>query len=223
MHDGIERTKDVELLNCKSGAEYLLSKLRAATASAKATQELWKKQTGDDDCEWDSVDFTSNFVLFVATTFPFLNECITLAHCMVDVVVHGKATSNLVQDVDQSAILADGCRDVTLQCIDLYSNYQTCASTLVEFDWGFRLIVLASGNTDLDKPSNELIRHLNTLIEKATALLPKVKHLRSKVMKTTFRADFRARISVEKSWVIWSRRNCNPRTRRSTKQFDSSR
>jgi hypothetical protein len=46
---------------------------------------------------------------------------------MVDIVVHGKATSNLVQDVDQSVILADNCRDVTLQCIDLYSNYQTCS------------------------------------------------------------------------------------------------
>ena len=44
---------------------------------------------------------------------------------MVDVVVHGKATSNLVQDIDQGVMLADNCREVTLQCIDLYSNYQT--------------------------------------------------------------------------------------------------
>ena len=34
---------------------------------------------------------------------------------MVDIVVHGKATSNLVQDIDQSVILADNCRDVTLE------------------------------------------------------------------------------------------------------------
>ena len=47
---------------------------------------------------------------------------------MVDIVVHGKATSNLVQDIDQSVILADHCRDVILQCIDLYSNYQTRTS-----------------------------------------------------------------------------------------------
>ena len=54
-----------------------------------------------------------------------MNECIALANNMTDIVVHGKATSNLVQDVDQSAALADLCRDVTLQCIDLYTNYQT--------------------------------------------------------------------------------------------------
>ena len=47
---------------------------------------------------------------------------------MVDIVVHGKAMSNLVQDIDQSVMLADHCRDVILQCIDLYSNYQTSAS-----------------------------------------------------------------------------------------------
>ncbi len=50
MHDGIERAKDVELLNCKSGAEYLLSKLRMAVASAKTTQDLWKKQAAGDEC-----------------------------------------------------------------------------------------------------------------------------------------------------------------------------
>jgi hypothetical protein len=48
MHDGIERTKDVELLNCKSGAEYLLSKLRMAVDSTKKTQDLWKKQAADE-------------------------------------------------------------------------------------------------------------------------------------------------------------------------------
>lgn len=51
MHDGIERSKDVELLNCKSGAEYLLSKLRAACTSTKTTQELWNKQKTGDECK----------------------------------------------------------------------------------------------------------------------------------------------------------------------------
>ncbi len=50
MHDGIERAKDVELLNCKSGAEYLSSKLRMAVASAKTTHDLWKKQAAGDEC-----------------------------------------------------------------------------------------------------------------------------------------------------------------------------
>jgi hypothetical protein len=109
MHDGIERAKDVELLSCKSGAEYLLSKLRLAVNSTKTTQDLWKKQVAADE----------------SSTLPFLNECITLANNMVDIVVHGKATSNLIQDIDQSGILADQCRDVTRQCIDLYTNYQT--------------------------------------------------------------------------------------------------
>jgi hypothetical protein len=47
---------------------------------------------------------------------------------MVDIVVHGKATSNLIQDIDQGALLADQCRDATLQCIDLCAAYQTCMS-----------------------------------------------------------------------------------------------
>lgn len=50
MHDGIERTKDVELLNCKSGADYLLSKLRMAVESTKKTQDLWTKQLASDEC-----------------------------------------------------------------------------------------------------------------------------------------------------------------------------
>ncbi|CAF1156792.1 unnamed protein product [Adineta steineri] len=140
MHDGVERTKDIDLLNCKSGAEYLLSKLRMAVASAKTTQDLWKKQLTEDE-----------------STFPFLNECITLSNSMVDIVVHGKATSNLIQDVDQSVLVADNCRDATLQCIDLYSNYQA-----------------SSTDTDFDKQSNDLIRRLNSLIDKTTTLLPKV-------------------------------------------------
>ncbi|CAF3807694.1 unnamed protein product [Rotaria sp. Silwood1] len=141
MHDGIERTKDVELLNCKSGAEYLLSKLRMAVTSTKTTQDLWNKQASGDE----------------STLLPFLNECIALANCMVDIVVHGKATSNLVQDIDQGVILADNCRDITLLCIDLYSNYQT-----------------PSTSVDFDKQSNDLIRRLNSLIDKTTTLLPKV-------------------------------------------------
>ena len=51
MHDGIERTKEVELLNCKSGAEYLLGKLRLAITSTKATQELYSKQATADESE----------------------------------------------------------------------------------------------------------------------------------------------------------------------------
>ncbi|CAF3073934.1 unnamed protein product [Rotaria socialis] len=141
MHDGIERTKDIDLLNCKSGAEYLLSKLRTAVSSTKTTQDLWNKQLSKDE----------------SAMLPFLNECISLATCMVDVVVHGKATSNLVQDVDQGVGLADNCREVTLLCIDLYTNYQT-----------------PSASIDFDKQSNELIRRLNSLIDKTTILLPKV-------------------------------------------------
>ena len=91
---------------------------------------------------------------------------------MVDIVVHGKATSNLVQDVDQSAILADHCRDVTLQCIDLYSNYQTRAYSR-EFKQTQTFDLLASSSIDFDKQSNELMRRLNSLIEKSTILLPK--------------------------------------------------
>ncbi|CAF3879009.1 unnamed protein product [Rotaria sp. Silwood2] len=141
MHDGIERTKDVELLNCKSGAEYLLSKLRMAVTSTKTTQDLWNKQVSGDE----------------STMLPFLNECIALANCMVDIVVHGKATSNLVQDIDQGVMLADNCRDVTLLCIDLYSNYQTPSTSI-----------------DYNKQSNDLLRRFNSLIDKTTTLLPKV-------------------------------------------------
>lgn len=68
-----------------------------------------------------------------AALLPFLNECITLSTAMVDVVVHGKATSNLTQDIDQGAQLADQCRETTLQCIDLFTNYQT-GSLRIETD-----------------------------------------------------------------------------------------
>ena len=51
MHDGVERAKDVELLSCKSGPEYLLSKLRMAVNGTKATQDLWKKQVAADECK----------------------------------------------------------------------------------------------------------------------------------------------------------------------------
>ena len=52
MHDGIERAKDVELLSCKSGAEYLLAKLRLAVTSVKAAQDGWKKQSSGDESMW---------------------------------------------------------------------------------------------------------------------------------------------------------------------------
>ena len=51
MHDGIERTKDVELLNCKSGADYLLGRLRLAITSTKATHELYSKEVKSDESE----------------------------------------------------------------------------------------------------------------------------------------------------------------------------
>ncbi|CAF0908578.1 unnamed protein product, partial [Rotaria sordida] len=129
MHDGIDRTKDIELFNCKSSTNYLLSKLQIAVTSTRKIQDLWKKQNESNETD----------------TLPFLNECITLANCMADLVVHGKATANLVQDV----ILANDCRDVTLYCIDLYTNYQT-----------------SSTSNDIDKQSNQLIHRLNLLIEK---------------------------------------------------------
>lgn len=110
----------------------------------------------------------------LASTMPFLNECIALANNMTDIVVHGKATSNLVQDVDQSAALADLCRDVTLQCIDLYTNYQTRSYSHGLFIRICVFFSLASNSVDYDKLSNELIRRLNNLIEKTTVLLPKV-------------------------------------------------
>lgn len=57
MHDGIDRTKDAELLNCKSGAEYLLSKLRLALTNAKAIQELWNQQVSGDECKYQGFLF----------------------------------------------------------------------------------------------------------------------------------------------------------------------
>lgn len=95
---------------------------------------------------------------------------------MADIVVHGKATSNLIQDVDHSVHLADQCRDVTLQCIDLFSNYQT--RSLFEMKSTINnpcFVILASSSIDYDKQTNELIRQLNTLIDKSTTLLPKVR------------------------------------------------
>ena len=114
----------------------------------------------------------------LAALFGFLNECITLSNSMVDIVVHGKATSNLIQDIDQGAVLADHCRDVTVHCIDLYTNYQTRSYSIDSrlHLWSFHSCSLATASPDLEKQSEGLIRRLNTLIEKTTILLPKVNH-----------------------------------------------
>jgi hypothetical protein len=62
---------------------------------------------------WMLVDLRISFSR-VFLLVSFLNECITLANCMTDIIVHGKAISNLNDD----------CRDVTNRCIELYTNYQ---------------------------------------------------------------------------------------------------
>ncbi|CAF2956264.1 unnamed protein product, partial [Rotaria sp. Silwood2] len=49
MHDGIDRTKDIELLNCKSSADYLRTKLQIAVTSTKKIQDLWTKQNELDE------------------------------------------------------------------------------------------------------------------------------------------------------------------------------
>jgi hypothetical protein len=49
MHDGIDRTKDIELLNGKNTSEYLLLKLQMAVASTKKVQDLCKKQNESDE------------------------------------------------------------------------------------------------------------------------------------------------------------------------------
>lgn len=55
-------------------------------------------------------------------TLAFLNECITLATVMADLVAHGKAIGNLIHDNN----LSNNYRDTSLYCIDLLRNYQTC-------------------------------------------------------------------------------------------------
>jgi hypothetical protein len=46
MSDGIDRKKDMEVLN---GIEYLFSKLEIAVLSTKKVQDLWKKQNEADE------------------------------------------------------------------------------------------------------------------------------------------------------------------------------
>lgn len=46
MQDGIDRKKDIEVVN---GIEYLLSKLQIALSSTKKIQDLWKKQNESDE------------------------------------------------------------------------------------------------------------------------------------------------------------------------------
>ena len=113
MSDGIDRKDDMKLSN---GIEYLLSKLEMTISSTRKVQKLWQEQTDSNECEF----ITFTFVFFSsffssASTFSFLSECITLANCMTEIVVYGKAISNL----------SDDCRDATNRCIDLFTNYQT--------------------------------------------------------------------------------------------------
>jgi hypothetical protein len=44
MHDGIDRTKDIDLFNSKRSKEYLLSKLQIAVTSTKTIHDLWQRQ-----------------------------------------------------------------------------------------------------------------------------------------------------------------------------------
>jgi hypothetical protein len=46
MHDGIDRKKDIEILN---STEYLLSKLQMSIINTKKVQDLWKKQNESDE------------------------------------------------------------------------------------------------------------------------------------------------------------------------------
>ncbi|CAF4346719.1 unnamed protein product [Rotaria magnacalcarata] len=125
MHDGIDQTKDIDLFNSKRSKEYLLSRLQIAATSTKTIHDLWQRQKDSDESD----------------TLSFLNECIALANTMTDIIVHGKAIANLVQDINY--------RDVGLYCIDLYTNYQT-----------------SSTPDDIDQQSGQFIHRLNSLIEK---------------------------------------------------------
>lgn len=49
MHDGIDRTKDIDLLNGKNASEYLLSKSQMALTNTKKIQDLCKKQNESDE------------------------------------------------------------------------------------------------------------------------------------------------------------------------------
>ncbi len=46
MQDGIDRKKDIEVIN---SIEYLLSKLQMAVISTKKVHDLWKKQNESDE------------------------------------------------------------------------------------------------------------------------------------------------------------------------------
>lgn len=154
MRDGVKRKKDKESF---SGIEYLLFKLQTAMSCARNVQELWKKQNNSDESqsEMKLYAFFESFLL--AAILQFLNECLTLANCLADAVVCGKAASHL----------ADDCRDLTNHCIDLYTNFQTSASIQI---YAIKMIsfpeCLVPTSIDADKQSNELIQRLNLLTEK---------------------------------------------------------
>ncbi|CAF0888214.1 unnamed protein product [Adineta ricciae] len=105
MHDGIERTKNLELFNGKHSSDYLQTKIQLANGSVKKMLDLWKKQNDSDE----------------TMTLSFLNECIALSNSMVEIVLHGKVIANSTSDLH----FGNACRDVTLSCIDLYNTYQT--------------------------------------------------------------------------------------------------
>ncbi|CAF3309074.1 unnamed protein product [Rotaria socialis] len=125
MHDGIDQTNDIDLFNSKRSKEYLLSQLQIAATRTKTIHDLWQRQKDSDESD----------------TISFLNECIALANTMADIILHGKAIANLVQDINY--------RDVVLYCIDLYTNYQTLSTP-----------------NDIDQQSDQLLHRLSSLIEK---------------------------------------------------------
>ncbi|CAF0941575.1 unnamed protein product [Didymodactylos carnosus] len=140
IYDGIERSNDSELLYCKSGAEYLLSRLKSSLSTLTTTHDYWKKHQSSE-----------------GALLSFLNECVSLSHYISDVVVHGKATSNLVQDADKGVELADSCREVGTSSIEIFDTYK-------------RTISPESFENDI----KDLTRKLNRLITNTTNLLPKI-------------------------------------------------
>ena len=75
----------------------------------------------------DRAESTSDAIPISDDTSSFFNECIALAHAMIDVILHGTTTSSLVTGKDQSAVFANQCRDAARLCTNLYSTYQTCS------------------------------------------------------------------------------------------------
>ena len=104
--------EDPVLLNCKSGAEYLLNKMQAFSDSFHEMVRLYKQFTKNNETN-DETDY-----------IQLLNHLNTFSSFITDCVINGKITSLTAADFQQGEVLAENCRNFGQTSISLLEKLE---------------------------------------------------------------------------------------------------